>query len=386
MNQPADVSIWTSRPEVYPYLENGIGYLALNRPKALNALSDGMVRAMKDALQTWRDDPAVLAVLVYSPHPRAFCAGGDIRFLYDSYQRDEHASVEAFFVDEYRLNHLIFTYPKPYIALMNGVVMGGGMGISQAAGHTGGMRIVGASARLAMPETKIGLFPDVGISWFLARTPGWLGTYLGVSGNLIHAPDAVYAGLADVLVPDAALPALLESLQATRFQSATEITAHLHAQTRALSGAGESDGDTNAKTVGILQQHREAIDRHFSQPDMATLIASLDRAAQAGDTWASQTAAELRTRSPLSMAVSLELIRRARSLSMAEVLRTDLNLVATSFSKGDVIEGIRSVIVDKDQAPRWNPASIEALSVKTLESMFVSRWDAAQNPLVGLKD
>jgi len=264
--------------------------------------------------------------------------------------------------------------------------MGGGMGISQAAGHTGGMRIVGASARLAMPETKIGLFPDVGISWFLARTPGWLGAYLGVSGNLIHAPDAVYAGLADVLVPDAALPALLESLQATRFQSAAEITAYLHAETRALSAAGESDADAKAKTAGILQQHREAIDRHFSQPDMATLIASLDLAAQADDTWASQTAAELRTRSPLSMAVSLELIRRARSLSMAEVLRTDLDLVAASFSKGDVIEGIRSVIVDKDQAPRWNPASIEGLSVQTLESMFVSRWDAAQNPLVALKD
>ena len=386
MNQPADVSIWTTRPEVYPHLENGIGYLALNRPKALNALSDSMVRAMKDALQTWRDDPAVLAVVVYSPHPRAFCAGGDIRFLYDSYQRGEHALIEAFFVDEYRLNHLIFTYPKPYIALMNGVVMGGGMGISQAAGHTGGMRIVGASARLAMPETKIGLFPDVGISWFLARTPGWLGTYLGVSGNLIHAPDAVYAGLADVLVPDAALPALLASLQATRFQSAAEITAHLHAQTRALNAAGESDADANVKAAGTLQQHREAIDRHFSQPDMATLIASLDLAAQADDTWASQTAAELRTRSPLSMAVSLELIRRARSLSMAEVLRTDLDLVAASFSKGDVIEGIRSVIVDKDQAPRWNPASIEGLSVQTLESMFVSRWDAAQNPLVALKD
>jgi len=386
MNQPADVSIWTSRPEIYPYLENGIGYLALNRPKALNALSGGMVRAMKDALQAWRDDPAVLAVVVYSPHPRAFCAGGDIRFLYDIHQRDEHASIEAFFVDEYRMNHLIFTYPKPYIALMNGVVMGGGMGISQAAGHTGGMRIVSASARLAMPETKIGLFPDVGISWFLARTPGWLGTYLGVSGNLIHAPDAVYAGLADVLVPDEALPALLESLQATRFQSAAEITAYLHAQTHALSAAGESNADANAKTTGFLQQHREAIDRHFSQPDMPKLIASLDLAAQTGDTWAGKTAAELRTRSPLSMAVSLELIRRARSMSMAEVLRTDLDLVATSFSEGDVIEGIRCVIVDKDHAPHWKPPTIEALDPQILESMFVSRWDAAQNPLAALKD
>jgi enoyl-CoA hydratase/carnithine racemase len=386
MNQPADVSTWTSRPEIYPYLENGIGYLALNRPKALNALSGGMVRAMKDALQAWRDDPAVLAVVVYSPHPRAFCAGGDIRFLYDIHQRDEHASIEAFFVDEYRMNHLIFTYPKPYIALMNGVVMGGGMGISQAAGHTGGMRIVSASARLAMPETKIGLFPDVGISWFLARTPGWLGTYLGVSGNLIHAPDAVYAGLADVLVPDEALPALLESLQATRFQSAAEITAYLHAQTHALSAAGESNADANAKTTGFLQQHREAIDRHFSQPDMPKLIASLDLAAQTGDTWAGKTAAELRTRSPLSMAVSLELIRRARSMSMAEVLRTDLDLVATSFSEGDVIEGIRCVIVDKDHAPHWKPPTIEALDPQILESMFVSRWDAAQNPLAALKD
>jgi enoyl-CoA hydratase/carnithine racemase len=381
MNKPADMSVWTSRPEIHPYLENGIGYLALNRPKALNALSGGMVRAMKEVLQAWRDDPAVLAVVVYSPHPRAFCAGGDIRFLYDAHLRGELDAIEAFFIDEYQLNHLIFTFPKPYIALMNGVVMGGGMGISQAAGHTGGMRIVGASARLAMPETKIGLFPDVGISWFLARTPGSLGAYLGVSGNLIHAPDAVYAGLADVLVPDAALPSLLESLQAARFESGAEIAAHLQAQARAVSPASDA-----AAAPSELQAHRAAIDRHFSQPTLAALIASLEQAAQAGDTWATRTAAELRERSPLSMAISLELIRRARGLAMADVLRTDLDLVGASFSKGDVIEGIRAVIVDKDQAPRWNPASIEALSAQAVDAMFVSRWEAAQHPLAALRD
>lgn len=158
--------------EVATHVVNKIGFIELERPKALNALSTGMIRAMLAALERWREDPEVLAVVVRSDHPRAFCAGGDIRFLYESFQRDDQAARDTFFSEEYRLNHAIFTYPKPYIALLNGVVMGGGMGISQGAHRTGGLRVVTASTRMAMPETRIGLFPDVGAGWFLARTPG----------------------------------------------------------------------------------------------------------------------------------------------------------------------------------------------------------------------
>lgn len=194
----------------------GIGFIALNRPKALNALSTPMLHAIHSALKAWRDDPLVHAVIIYSPHPRAFCAGGDIRFLYQSAKAGENAVIEEFFTDEYRLNHAIFTYPKPYIALMNGVVMGGGMGISQGARHTGGVRVVTGSTKMAMPETRIGLFPDVGVSWFLARTPGAIGRYLAATGATIDAADALYAGLADAYMDDDALPALIDTLKENR--------------------------------------------------------------------------------------------------------------------------------------------------------------------------
>ena len=369
-------SLWASRSEVHIYLENGIGFIALNRPKALNALSTGMVRAMKSAMDTWRDDPSVLAVVVYSPHPRALCAGGDIRFLYEANQRGESAAIDGFFTDEYKLNHTIFYYPKPYIALMNGVVMGGGMGISQGAAQTGGLRIVTAGARLAMPETKIGLFPDVGASWFLARTPGYLGTYLGVTGNMIDAADALYAGLADLIVPDAALGGLFESLSTARFASGADVVAHLSAAVRAAN-------EGQAQASSALAAQGAAIARHFAFSNMQDIVASLEAS---GDAWSTQVLADLRARSPLSMAVSLELIRRAATLSMAQCLRTDLDLVRTSFATGDILEGIRAVIVDKDHAPHWKPAQISDVSAQRVAAMFVSAWSEQGHPLAALQD
>jgi enoyl-CoA hydratase/carnithine racemase len=207
------------------YVANRIGFIELERPQALNALSIGMIRAMHAALDAWSEDPNVLAVVVRSQHPRAFCAGGDVRFLYESVQRGDHEARDAFFIEEYRLNHAIFTYPKPYIALTNGVVMGGGMGISQGAHRTGGLRVVTQSTKMAMPETRIGLFPDVGASWFLARTPGAIGRYLAVTGETIGAADALYAGLADVYMEDAALPALIDTLRSELFERGADVVA-----------------------------------------------------------------------------------------------------------------------------------------------------------------
>ncbi|SDQ50286.1 Enoyl-CoA hydratase/carnithine racemase [Paraburkholderia fungorum] len=366
--------------EVVTHVANRIGFIELERPKALNALSTGMIRAIHAALDEWRENPDVQAVVIRSQHPRAFCAGGDIRFLYESAQRGEHDARDTFFTEEYRLNHAIFTYPKPYIALMNGVVMGGGMGISQGAHRTGGLRVVTQSTKMAMPETRIGLFPDVGASWFLARTPGAIGRYLAVTGETIGAADALYAGLADVYIDEDALPALIETLRSEPFERGADVVACVEREALVYQV-------TPSPETSPLANARALIDRHFSLPDVARILASLEKErARDGDAagWAEQTIGVLRERSPLSMAVSLEVVTRAEG-SMAEVLRGDLDLTRSSFLAGDSVEGIRARIIDKDNAPRWRFARIEDVSATDVEKMFESPWPAAEHPLRDLR-
>jgi enoyl-CoA hydratase/carnithine racemase len=376
MSIPASPAI---SDEVATYVANRIGFIELERPKALNALSTGMIRAMHAALDQWRENPDVLAVVVRSQHPRAFCAGGDIRFLYETAQRGEQDARDTFFSEEYRLNHAIFTYPKPYIALMNGVVMGGGMGISQGAHRTGGLRVVTNSTRLAMPETRIGLFPDVGASWFLARTPGAIGRYLAVTGETIDAADALYAGLADAYIEDAALPALIDTLRSELFERGVDVVACIEREALAYQVVPQPEASS-------LAQARALIDRHFALPDVARILASLESERDSGEAadWAEQTIAILRERSPLSMAVSLEVVTRAEG-SMADVLRGDLDLTRSSFLQGDTIEGIRARIIDKDNAPRWRFARIEDVSAAEVEKMFESPWPASEHPLRDLR-
>ncbi|MFL9890189.1 enoyl-CoA hydratase/isomerase family protein [Paraburkholderia sp. RL17-381-BIF-C] len=376
MSIPASPAI---SDEVATYVANRIGFIELERPKALNALSTGMIRAMHAALDQWRENPDVLAVVVRSQHPRAFCAGGDIRFLYETAQRGEQDARDTFFSEEYRLNHAIFTYPKAYIALMNGVVMGGGMGISQGAHRTGGLRVVTNSTRLAMPETRIGLFPDVGASWFLARTPGAIGRYLAVTGETIDAADALYAGLADAYIEDAALPALIDTLRSELFERGVDVVACIEREALAYQVVPQPEASS-------LAQARALIDRHFALPDVARILASLESERDSGEAadWAEQTIAILRERSPLSMAVSLEVVTRAEG-SMADVLRGDLDLTRSSFLQGDTIEGIRARIIDKDNAPRWRFARIEDVSAAEVEKMFESPWPASEHPLRDLR-
>ncbi|PRX31615.1 enoyl-CoA hydratase/carnithine racemase [Paraburkholderia sp. BL18I3N2] len=362
--------------EVATYVANRIGFIELDRPKALNALSTGMIRAMHAALDQWREDPDVLAVVVRSQHPRAFCAGGDIRFLYESAQRGEQDARDTFFIEEYRLNHAIFTFPKPYIALMNGVVMGGGMGISQGAHRTGGLRVVTNSTKMAMPETRIGLFPDVGAGWFLARTPGAIGRYLAVTGETIGAADALYAGLADIYMDDAALPALVDTLRSERFERGADVVACIEREALAHQVVPQPEASS-------LANGRALIDRHFALPDVARILASLQSDRDAAD-WAEQIIAVLRERSPLSMAVSLEVVTRAEG-SMGDVLRGDLDLTRSSFLHGDTIEGIRARIIDKDNAPRWRFARIEDVNAAEVEKMFESPWPANEHPLRDLR-
>ncbi|KVT58325.1 enoyl-CoA hydratase/isomerase family protein [Burkholderia ubonensis] len=376
------IPVASDQPDVRAYVANRIGFLELNRPKALNALSVGMIRTLHAALDTWRDDPEVVAVVVYSPHARAFCAGGDVRFFHDAWQRGDRDAVDTFFIDEYSLNHAIFTYPKPYIALMHGVVMGGGMGISQAARHTGGLRVVTDSTKMAMPETRIGLFPDVGMSWFLARTPGAIGRYLAVTGATLDAAGALYAQLADVYVPDAALPALLDALRHERFDSGAQAV-------ECVAAAAAAHKVVPTPDTSALADARAGIDRHFAQPDLVATLASLDAEQDCGavDGWVEKAAHAMRSQlSPLSMAVSLEVVERARGATMADCLRRDLDLTRSTFARGDVIEGVRALIVDKDQQPAWRFKSIADVDRADVLAMFDSPWTPDTHPLRNLRD
>ncbi|EMH2962251.1 enoyl-CoA hydratase/isomerase family protein [Burkholderia multivorans] len=382
MTDTASVSPESAQPDVRAYVANRIGFLELNRPKALNALSVAMIRTMQQALDAWRDDPDVVAVVVHSPHPRAFCAGGDVRFFHEAWQRGDRDAVDAFFIEEYTLNHAIFTYPKPYIALMHGVVMGGGMGISQAARHTGGLRVVTDSTKMAMPETRIGLFPDVGMSWFLARTPGMIGRYLAVTGATLDAAGALAAQLADVYVPDAALPALIDALKGTRFDDGAQAVA-------CVADAAAAHKVVPTPDTSALADARAGIDRHFAQPDIGAIVASLEaeQDCAAVDGWVEKATHAMRSElSPLSMAVSLEVVDRARGATMAECLRRDLDLTRSTFARGDVIEGVRALIVDKDHRPAWRFKSIADVDRADVLAMFDSPWTPDTHPLRHLKD
>jgi enoyl-CoA hydratase/carnithine racemase len=367
--------------EVCARVDNRIGFIELNRPQALNALSLPMIRAIHAALDAWRDDPRVLAVVARSLHPRAFCAGGDVRFFYEAGRRGDVAARDAFFIEEYALDHAIFTYGKPYIALMQGVVMGGGMGISQGAHRTGGLRIVTETTKMAMPETRIGLFPDVGAGWFLARTPGAIGRYLAVTGATIDGADALYAGLADAYLDTSAIPALIDALEQAQFTEAKDVLACVtrFASRSAPEIAQAGEGDRPAGHA--LAATRAWIDRHFAQPDVASIIASLQTETELGAReWAQETIRVMRERSPLSMAISLEVVARAEG-PMSDCLRRDLDLTRSVFDHGDVIEGVRARIIDKDDRPVWRVGRIEDVTRAEVEHMFVSAWTPDTHPL-----
>ncbi len=353
--------------DVQTEVRGRFGLITLNRPKALNALSLDMVRALTAALLQWQDDPAVQAVAIRGMGKEgpfgAFCAGGDIRFFHQAALAGD-ARLEDFFTEEYALNHLVHRFPKPYVVLMDGIVMGGGMGI---AGHgaANALRIATERTKMAMPETNIGLFPDVGGGWFLARCPGHVGEYLALTGQVIGGADAVYAGLADAMVDSAELPQLWE-------QMAAGDTAALAAPRSKAQPA-----------PGPLQAAREAIDRFFGLPDIPTLVQALETD---GSDWARDTAATLRKRSPLMLHVVLEQVRRARTLSLADDLRMERDMVRNCFqlrpgATSETVEGIRALAVDKDHAPRWNPARIEDVTPEMVAPYFARPWPPTAHPL-----
>ena len=347
-----------------------IGCITLNRARALNALSLEMVRELMATLLQWQDDPQVLAVALRGSNKEgvfgALCAGGDIRFLHQAGSTG-NPQLEDFFTEEYALNHLIHHYPKPYIAFMDGIVMGGGMGISQGAA----LRVVTERTKMAMPETAIGLFPDVCGGYFLARCPGSAGEWLALTGDTIGADAAVACNLADGCIPVDQQAPVWEALGTQQFADAEAVKAFVVARLLPKN---------QAVAVELAQA-----DSYFALPTVGEIV----RALEAADSdWARATVATLRKRSPLMLHVVLEQIRRARGMGLADDLRMERDMVRHCFylrpGQSETVEGIRALAVDKDHAPKWNPARIEDVTPAMVAPFFASPWPAHSHPLAAL--
>ena len=353
-----------SEAPVLAAVRNRIGHLTLNRPAGLNAVNLEMVRLLQRQLQEWAEDAEILAVVLRANGGKAFCAGGDIRALYDSFKAGD-GQWQRFFEEEYALDQYIHAYRKPILALMDGFVLGGGMGLVQGAA----LRVITERTRMGMPETAIGYFPDVGASHFLSRLPGELGTYLGVTGVQIRAADALYAGLADWCLPSeqiAELDRCLDNLSWTVHPQEALRTLLATLASRKLPGAE-------------LRALHPAIEQHFARDSVAAIRASLQSEMRAEfQHWAEETVKLLDGRSPLAMEVTRELLRRGRELPLAECFALELHLDRQWFAHGEIMEGVRALIIDKDKNPRWNPPSLEAVTAERVASFFPSSQTAGK--------
>ena len=319
-----------------------IGRITLNRPKALNALDLPMIHAITAALRAWHDDPAVHAVVIDAVGDRAFCAGGDIRWLRDLSIAGDHAAIEAFFVDEYALNLAIARYPKPYVALIDGICMGGGIGVS----IHGSIRVATEAARFAMPETAIGFFPDVGATFFLPRLRGAFGMHLGLTGARIGGADAAYAGLATHLVPRDRIGSLADAM--------------------AEDGVAVLAGAAIPPPPGELcaLEHQVAC---FGQDSLGAIIQALDGL----DTeWSRATLATLRAMSPTALSWSFEIVRRGAGRTLEHCLQAELALTRHASCHPDFLEGVRAMVIDKDRTPRWSPPRLQDVSADSIAALF----------------
>jgi enoyl-CoA hydratase/carnithine racemase len=310
-------------------IDRRVGRILLDRPRALNALDQTMIRQLTEALQSFAGNPSVHAVVVEGAGGRAFCAGGDIRAVRDAALAGDAGTIHAFFAEEYALNQMIADYPKPYVALIDGICMGGGIGISV---H-GAIRVATEHALFAMPETGIGLFPDVGATFFLPRLPGHLGMFLGLTGTRLTGADAVHAGLATHLVSRARLQDLSEALAADGVASVSAFAESLPHFT--------------------LAPHRTLIDRCFSAASVEEIFARLREQAHEGNAFAETALAQLQAASPSALHWSFDIIAAGAARSLADCLAAELRLTAIATAHPDFAEGVRAMVVEKDRTPHW---------------------------------
>jgi enoyl-CoA hydratase len=327
------------------------GIVTLNRPQALNAVTHGMVLALRAQLDAWGADPAITRVVIQAAGERAFSAGGDIRALYDLGKAGRRGDALQFWRDEYPLNAAIKNFRKPYVALIDGIVMGGGVGVSVHGSH----RVAGDRYAFAMPEVGIGFFPDVGATWFLPRLPGELGAYCALTGERFGIADAVAAGIATHRIPSARFGALLDGFTGTVPVDAL------------LSAFSEPAGE------GPITARRATIDRLFADGRAEDILAALEREAVSGGAeaeWAGKTAAAMRTKSPLSLKLALAQVRRGKEWDFATCMRAEFRIVSRVIHGHDFYEGVRAVIVDKDNRPRWQPATLGEVSATQVDRHF----------------
>ena len=334
--------------------EGAVGRLSLNRPGALNALTQPMCVAMRDSLAGWREDPDVRLVMIDHAEGRGFCAGGDIRAMWES-GRADGAAARRFFHDEYQLNYLLFAYAKPVLAIMDGITMGGGVGLSQPARY----RIATERTVFAMPETGIGLFPDVGGGRYLSRLPARIGVWLALTGARLDGAECLALGLATHYLPAAALPALKAAL----VDRPDEIEAIL---------AAAAVTPPPAAIEGV----RAEIERLFAADDYEVILAALDAD---GSDWAAAQRATLATKSPQSCKVALRQLATGATLTdFADEMRMEYRIASHVCQRNDFIEGVRALLIDKDNAPRWNPATAEEVTDHLIDTIFGPLSDAEE--------
>jgi enoyl-CoA hydratase len=347
----AAAAVAAPEPDLIARREGAAGVIRLNRPKAINAVTLEMFRVIDKALDAFEADPAVGVILLEGAGERGLCAGGDIRALYES-SKVKGDLGKILWREEYILNARIAKFPKPYVSFMDGIVMGGGVGLSAHSSH----RIVTERTKLAMPEVGLGFFPDVGGTWLLARSPGEIGTYFGLTGQTMNGPDAVYAGFADAVVPSAKLAALREALTKLRpGATSAEVTSLI-------------DGFATGETSGPVAAIEPQIDRWFGQDRMQDIIAAL----QADDSELAQaTLKTLNEKSPRGMVVALKLLRLARAASsLEECLVREYRAALEVFVSDDFREGVRAAVIDKDRNPKWSPARIEDVTPEMVAPYF----------------
>jgi enoyl-CoA hydratase len=334
--------------DVLTHCEGSAGFLSLNRPKAFHALTLEMCHAMIAALLEWRDDPAVHVVIIDHADGRGFCAGGDIAFLRDSALNDGGVSGRKFFYDEYQLNHLIFTFPKPVVAFMDGITMGGGVGISQPARF----RVATENTRLAMPETGIGLFPDVGGGWHLSRLSGRIGQFLALTGARMDGAECHWTGLATHYLPHEALV------------EAKERITHGHEPGGVLSALSATP------PVARIESNALRIAKHFASDRFEDILASLE--ADSSD-WAAKELATLHSKSPQTCKVALRQLHDSLGCAdFAANMVMEYRIASRVLILPDFAEGVRAVIIDKDNAPEWSPATPEGVTWAMIDAVFAS--------------
>jgi len=342
----------TEEQEILFDVRRGTGFITLNRPKALNALTLRMIRELIPQLAAWQEDASVKAVVIQGAGERAFCAGGDVRAVWEA-GRNGDPLTEDFFREEYRVNRTIHTFAKPYVALIDGITMGGGVGLSVHGSH----RVAGDKTMVAMPEVGIGLFPDVGGTYFLPRLPGRLGLFLALTGWRLNAADAVYCGIATDYVPSERTAELATAFAQLDWSTGAPDTLVDGLIERFKTDPGPSE----------LAGHQELIDHCFSGRSVESILTALD---EAGDDWAAKIAKIIRRQSPTSLKVTVAQLEKGATLDFDQAMIQEYRLSQAFMAGKDFYEGIRAVLVDKDHQPKWTPGDLTAVTAEMVEAHF----------------